>query len=355
MKKVRLICSILSIIFIVLNFFIGRSYIDGFLIAGAIVLFAIAVYLSDLNTFLKIFCVSFCLVTIYYMDYFGFTLLKNIPTIAKEYASSTNVSTYDSFIYRVYSCGDNSTMDFAYKKRYVCDEFDLRIIQVNDFLEDPQKSFEKYQGKFVKLSGKINKINLGNNSIEVEKYEKDENNQYNGYVKFNDVYAISTTFDSKTDLSDVHIYDEIAFIGRVKDIKIEGTKKTINIVDAIHLPSRAYEQYKIDVKTNNDSELIQVFENVYTKGIEEFLVSYSSVDVYELSYVLMDRRLSVLDLIYSNPEVEENTLEDHGKYKALICTNGAVVIGNKKLTNNEKNCPVIEKEVIEDEQEQESF
>ena len=355
MKKLGLILSICSLICIVLSFLIGRSYIDGILIVLGIILFAIVVFLSDINRAFKILAVSFCLVTIYYMDYFGFTLLKRIPTLTKKVYSSTNVVTYDSFIYRVYACGKETTMDFGYKQRYLCDEFDLKTIPVNEFLEDPQNSFDRFKGKFVKLSGKINKINLGNNSIEVEKYEKDESNPYNGYVKFNDVYAISVMFDETADLSDTHIYDEVTFIGRVLDIKIEGTRKIINLGDAIHLPTRAYEQYKIDVKTNNDNEIIQIFENVYTKGIEEFLVSYSSVDVYELSYVLMDRRISISDLIDSSLEVEENVLEDHGKYKALICTNGAVVIGNKKLTNNEKNCPIIEKEVIEDEQEQESF
>ena len=355
MKKISIICSVCSLLCIALTFLVGRGYIDGILIALGAILFAIVIFLSDVNRAFKILAFSFCLVTIYYMDYFGFTLLKKIPTLTKKVYSSSNVVTYDSFIYRVYSCGNNTTMDFGYKKRYLCDEFDLKTIQVNDFLEDPQKSFDQYKGKFVKLNGKINKINLGNNSIETEKYEKDESNQYNGYVKFNDVYAISVMFDSSADLSDTYIYDEVTFIGRVHDIKVDGTRKIINVVDAVHLPTKVYEKYKLDVKFNKDQELIPVFENVYTKGIEEFLVSYSNVDIYELSYVLMDRRLLITDLIDSNLEVEENTLEDHDQYKALICTNGAVVIGNKKLTADESNCPIIEEEVVENEETQESF
>ena len=125
LKKVRLICSIFSMIFIVLSLFIGRGYIDGALIAGGVILFAVAVYLSDLNTLFKIFCVSFCLVSIYYLDYFGYTLFKKIPTITRKIYSNVNVTTYDSFLYRVYSCGDNTTEDWGYKKRYACDEFDL--------------------------------------------------------------------------------------------------------------------------------------------------------------------------------------------------------------------------------------
>ena len=355
MKKLGLICSICSILCIAASFFIGRGYIDGILIALGVILFALVVFISDINRTFKILSLAFCLVTVYYMDYFGFTLLKRIPTLTKKVYSSENVTTYDSFIYRVYSCGNEATMDFGYSKRYLCDEFDLKTIPVNEFLEDPQKSFDRYKGKFVKLSGKINKINLGNNSIEVEKYEKDENNPYNGYVKFIDVYALSIMFDETADLTNTHIYDEVTFIGRVHDIKVEGNRKIINIADAVHLPTRVYEKYKIDVKTNKDTELVPVFEKVYTKGIEEFLLSYSDVDVYELGYVLMDKRLLITDLIDSSLEVEENILEDHGKYKALICTNGAVVIGNSKLTNDENNCPVIEEEEVDDEQKQEAF
>jgi hypothetical protein len=312
---IRLIILVLSILILIFNIY----------------------YNKKAKLYYKILLSLFIIIITASIDYSLLIIFNKIPILVKETISSNNVTVYNGFSYRVYDCDNNLTIDRGKEKRYVCDNSFLQTISVNDFLEKPKETYNNYQSKFVKITGKISKI-IGSNILELQKYTVDPDNTLNGYVVFNDSYIIKTDLGSEVNLINNHIYDEVTIIGRVTSLKKENTY-IITLEDSILIPNDIYNKYTIETKTNSSDEIINLTNNYYIYGLDYFNLKYDENNVYELKYALMDKRIALKDFIgVSEDTITENTLYPEDNYNILVCSNKKIIFGSKKLTNKNGFC-----------------
>ena len=115
------------------------------------------------------------------------------------------------------------------------------MISVNKFLENPIESYNDYQGKFVRLKGKISTI-VGNSSLSFNTYN--ENIELNGYVDFDENKKVVIN-DLKINPTEYYIYDFVEVIGLVSDYEKKQEQITVYLDDAIVIKSDLYDNYDI--------------------------------------------------------------------------------------------------------------
>lgn len=269
--------------------------------------------------------------------------LKYVPIYSYVIKSSDKMKTYNSFFYRVYDCNNNLNLDYGYRSSYVCNNELLDIISINKFLQDPKDSFNEYKNKFVRIYGKISRIS-GNESIELAAYTKSEE-VLNGYVNFNLDYTLN--IKTTDDLSKYRIYDYIDVIGRVDLLK----DNTITLIDTKLIPSDIYNDYSFEIVNNNDEKLSNLIKEkgYYYYGINSLNVKYDQDNIYELSYVLQDEKLTFDDLvddmdfkIISNKDEEEVAkVYNLEKFNVIECSNNKKIVANKNNKVNSDICELV--------------
>lgn len=269
--------------------------------------------------------------------------LKYVPIYSYVIKSSDKMKTYNSFFYRVYDCNNNLNLDYGYRNSYVCNNELLDTISINKFLQDPKDSFNEYKNKFVRIHGKISRIS-GNESIELAAYTKSEE-VLNGYVNFNLDYTLN--IKTTDDLSKYRIYDYIDVIGRVDLLK----DNTITLIDTKLISSDIYNEYSFEIVNNNELKLSNLIKEkgYYYYGINSLNVKYDQDNIYELSYVLQDEKLTFDDLvddmdfkIISNKDEEEVAkVYNLEKFNVIECSNNKKIVANKNNKVNSDICELV--------------
>jgi len=118
------------------------------------------------------------------LDYGVVHVFKRIPIYADRVKSSKDIIVYNSLLYREYSCKEKLIIDDLYQKSFMCDETSLKEIDATGFLNNILENYSEYQNKFVKLDGKVSKVN-GTYSLELQGYTLTEES-INGYVLFSE-------------------------------------------------------------------------------------------------------------------------------------------------------------------------
>ena len=262
---------------------------------------------------------------------------NRIPIFVYEIKSSDQVSTYNSFFYRIFNCDNDLILDYGFQNNYVCSKDALKEIDINTFLGDPNESYNYYQNKFVKISGKISKIS-GNEAIELSSYVV-ASNSLNGYVNFNTNYIIRVNVSES--LSNYRIYDNITVIGRVANKFDENGATVINLVDSLLIPSNIYDSYTYEIVNGNSPDLISLVseQNYYLYGISALNVKYANDAIYELSYLITDSRMTLDDIVANASGVNLYDTEEKliakqyelEKFNVLVCENSKKIIANKNF------------------------
>lgn len=271
----------------------------------------------------------------YTIDTILVTNLKRIPVYSYRIKSSEKVRTYNSFLYRVIDCDNNLIVDYGYKLSYSCSNDALDVHEINAFLSEALESYKSYHHKYIKLNGKVSKIS-GANILELSSYVEDDDS-LNGYVTFNTEYTIRIKTNS--DLTKYRIFDEVEVIGLVNNITKDKTI-TIELIDAIVLPSTIYDDYSIEILESNNQELVSYVEknNIYLLGLQNIFVHYDDKHIYELNYLIADERI-VLDDILKNKEYKElkdqddvvqATVYELDKFKIMKCQNAKTIFSSLK-------------------------
>ncbi len=346
MKKKSVVLLVIGIILLIIPF-IFSTYNLIRLIVLAIGIFLITlsfIFHENKNIYLVILTPIILIFLSYAIDTFLFYKFNRIPLFVYELKSSKSVSTYNSFFYRIYKCDDDLILDYGYKKNYVCNENDLKAIDINTFLNDSNKTYQEYKGKFVKITGKISKLS-GAESIELSSY-KESTDSLNGYVSFNNNYILRIFVNEN--LNNYRIYDDITIIGRVESIIDENGISIINLVDAKLIPNNTYKTFTYEIVNSNDKNLLSLVseQNYYLYGISNLNVRYANNTIYELSYLITDDRITLDDIIgnYSatNFYDESRNLVAKGyeleKFNVLVCENDRKIIANKNFELNSNLC-----------------
>lgn len=238
-------------------------------------------------------------------------------------------------MYRVFNCDNSLILDKKYQKSYSCKNEDITLINLNDFLvSETNQVYKENKNKFVHLKGRISKI-IGDNTIEVRPYNGEV--ELNGYVNFDNSKKIVIE-NVIIDPTKYYIYDEIEFIGLVEKYENIENEVIIHLIDVKLIENNIYNNYEIIINNNTSKDLENILDKVYYLGIESIYYKYNEENIYDLSYVLSDKRDSI-DNIVKGKEYEnldnDNRLYKFDKFNIIRCNNEKTIFINKnyKITN----------------------
>jgi len=122
--------------------------------------------------------------------------------------------------------------------------------------------------------------------------------------------------------------------------------------DSIIIESDLYDTFELSVveknKCENDKAEYAKTETLtyYTSCLNNVFVRYDEENVYDLSYVLLDKKMAFDSLISKSVDKEEldgNILYEYETFKLLSCANKEeVIIGNSNLKIDSPYCEVEE-------------
>ncbi len=330
MKKSKIIIFIIGLILLIIPFMLNFYSIYKLLAIGlGIILLDVCFVLNKkTNIFLIIYLPILLIIITYSIDYIKTYTLKLSPIYVLENKINNNVSIYNSVLYRVYKCENNYIFDNNYKKDFPCDTKLIENIDINKLLNEPQKNYNEYKNNFIKVSGKISKIN-GNSTLELQEYKKSDNS-INGYVEFNNSSKLIVDISNNI-INKYKVYDYITIVGLVKSYN----NNEITLVNTKIEDNDLYNNYKIEVieKSKCDEDYSLYMNNYYSKCINNIYIDYG-IDIYELSYAIDDGKIKIDELINKGTyeSYNKNKLYKYDKFKLLACQNDK----NYLLSNNEK-------------------
>lgn len=346
MNKKVVFFKLIGCLLVIFPFFYNRySFLRALSVVLGIMAFIGSMFMEKKACFKILLFLFISCIIIYGMDYVLVRYVNRVPIISYEIKSSKRVSTYNSFFYRVYNCNNAFIFDSFYEKNYVCD-ITLPEENVNSLLSHIVNNYKEYRNKFVNVNGKISAIS-GSTSIAMQVYENKESSM-NGQVSFGDNVTLTIMNEGKlTHVEDLKIYDTINVIGRIAGIKNNGENKEIIMKDAKIISRNSFKKYEISIIENKsceaDLKLISKTDEYtyYSKCLDSIFVKYDQENIYDLGYVLTDKRMT-FEQLTKNIEKKENDFQElyqFDEFRLIKCKNSNnIIIGNNKLKLDENYC-----------------
>lgn len=317
------------------NFYYGRLILIlmgvGYLVAGVCRKYRKNKYRKYTTVSLLFLLGMFILDTI-------LVLTINIEPIFSLYNNSESVKIYNGLGYRVWKCNETKDLvvDYLYQKPYQCPVKQISTIEINAFASQIVENYNSYEDKFVKISGKISKIN-GLNDFEMQAYENQED-PTNGYVTFADNVTLRFVFnDTEEKLTNYELYDRIVVIGRISSIATKNDNTLVKMTDSRIINDDLYQDYQVLLSSEklllSEPSLIYASAklNVYNNFSTSVMIKYSNQDVYDLEYVLSSAKLNLEQILNKANDIQENYEQD---IKVYLYSNFKIYLWTK---NNRQN------------------
>ncbi len=317
--KEKIILFIIGILFILIAYLINiYSIYRLLLLCLGILLITLSIINKKNNLFLIIYIPILLLIITYSIDYINTYLFNFKPIFAIEKKTNDKVSTINSLFYRIYKCENQYIFDNNYEMSFSCKTSLIQDIDINKLLNEPEVSYQKFNQKFIKVTGKISKIN-GNSNIELKEYTLVDNS-INGYVKFNNASKLIIKVSDDV-IDNYKIYDYITVVGLLnsydknnntlilKDIKIEDNKK--------------YDNYVIEVIEDDkcSKDALEYIKGYYTFCLKNIYINYG-FDKYELAYLINDGKLKLEDILKISIDDNKDNFYKLDKFNILTCHSG---------------------------------
>lgn len=360
--KLNIFLLIISFILIILSFILEKYGVIRpilWLISIIILTFDIVKnYKLKLNNAIILFIIFFILSL--FLDGILVISLKRIPVFAYNITTTDKARVYNAIGLRAWQCDKDNYKDIKVdvfnNKGYMCNIEDIDVIDSNSFLNSIVENYNDYKNLYVKINGKISK-KTGRNYIEMNPYEN-KDITLNGYVSFADNISLRIIFnEDEPSLDNYDVYDEITVVGVIKNLETEGNKYVIYMYESKVISEVNLEEYHITAthtsECTDEKNIIYTNENnkIYTKCIEDIIVSYPNETKYELAYVLSSNKIKIANL-YENAiseiksETDESIIYNFDTYSILVCdtnTSKDIIIGDKNISFENTICdPKIE-------------
>lgn len=339
MKKLNYIFLILGLILCIVPFFLpfySLFRLISLLLGIILIVIGLVVYMPYKLAKIIILPIAF-MASFYTLDYFSFKIFSTIPIFVSKSHINKEVNIYNSLFYRVYVCDNQIISDENYEKPFACDTGSLEEHNINELLTNSKESFKEYKGKFIKVIGKINTIK-GNSSLTLNAYDYGEET-LNGYVVFDENKKIVIN-DIKIDPNKYHIYDYVEVVGLVSSYSEDG-EVMLELKDAKIIDNDIYESYELVTNNIDKPDVTKATDNVYYVGISGIYYRYSQSDIYELSYLLSDKRETIDNLVKNSEPVilkDDNKLYMLPEFKILVCKKDNIYFLNNNITNYNDLC-----------------
>ena len=353
MNKKVVLLKILGILFITVPFLFNvYSLLRALSVWIGIVLIIGGIFFNKRKNIFRIIILIIFFISIFFgIDFFLAKYFNRVPIMSYEIKSSNKVATYNSLYYRMYDCDGEKIFDIFYRKKYAC-SINLEEKDINSLLSNIANNFDKYHNRFLNVNGKISSIE-GSTSIAMQTFEIAENSM-NGQVNFSDNITLVIMNNGNLEkVEELKIYDTINVTGRIDKIKDNGQNKEIIMEDAVITNRNDYNNFIINVIENKsceiDLKLMSKTENYtyYSHCLDSIYVKYDNENIYDLSYVLTDKRMT-FDMLIDGIEKQEDEEQIAELYKLdefniIKCKNSNnIIIGNKKLNLKKNYCDSFE-------------
>lgn len=353
LNKKILLLKFVGIFLIIVPFFFNQySLLRALSVWVGIILILVGIFFNKKKNIIKILILLIIFISVFFgIDFILAKYLNRVPIMSYEIKSSDKVATYNSLFYRMYDCNGDRVFDIFYNKKYAC-PIKLEEEIINSLLSNIANNFNKYHNKFVNVNGKISGIE-GSTSIVMQTYEIAENSM-NGQVNFSNNITLKIMNNGNLEkVEDLKIYDTINVIGRIDKINDNGQTKEIIMEDAVITSRNDFTKYEISIIENKsceaDLKLMSKTENYtyFSHCLDAIYVKYDNENIYDLSYVLTDKRMT-FDMLIKNINKEENEeniaeLYKLDEFNIIKCKNSNnVVVGNKKLNLKKNYCDSFE-------------
>lgn len=342
MKKVKTILIIIGLFISIIPFFIvPYSLIKLISLLTGIIMISLGIIINKKHSIIKIMTIPIIfMIGFYFIDIGISNLFSKPPIIAIRYKSSKKVTSYNSMFYHVLICDDKYYFQNGINNKYLCENGDIKTVDINEYLENPKESYRYTKNKFIHLVGKINTI-VGDSSLSLSPFDKNEDNTLNGYVNFDTGRKVVLN-GIKISQSEFYIYDIIEVIGYVSDYKETENSKEIFLSDAKIIKSKIYDKYELIVNEINTYNKTTANDNFYYIGLSGIYYKYDDDNIYLLDYLLIDKRESIDNLIKDVKEViledTEDKLYEKEKYNIILCENKKIIFANKNTPNIKNIC-----------------
>ena len=353
-----LIIILIGLLLIAIGFFVHLTnrYRLAFIIGGFIIqITGMVIYRKNKLLLIPILTFIFAS-SLIIIDYLLVANFEILPVLTIRNTISSNTKIYNGLFYRVWKCNISDKemyVDKFYKSNFYCSSSELKNNDINEFLLHFEKKYKKYKNDFIKVEGKISAIQ-GLKSLEMKSYEF-EADKLNGYVTFDDNVKLKFLFNEDYEkLSTYSLYDNVKVIGRITKMEQEedGTY-TITLVDSKIVSTNLYEDFDIIVtqdykcETGNRIYYKTDEQKYYFNCLNEIELKYSEEDIYELNYLLQDKKIKLTD-IYKKANSQESyddggsTLYHFDEFNILKCNtlegNNDIIFGDTNLTKTAELC-----------------
>jgi len=328
MKKRKFILLIISLILIIIPFFINVYSIYKLIsiCLGIILLDVFFAMRERINIFMLVYLPILLIIFTYGVDYLKTYTLNLIPIYIFENKINEKISVYNSLFYRIYKCNDEYIFDNNYEKNFQCKTKDIKNIDISKLLTEPLESYKEYKNNFIKVTGKISKIN-GNSSIVLQDYTK-EDGSINGYVKFNETSKLIIKLKD-INISNYHIYDYITIVGLIESY--EKDNQELILINPKIEENKLYNDFTFHVIESSDEKVLKEYiDNYYIYGLDNIYLDYK-IDKYELSYAIKDKKIDFekyLEKIKSE-EKENIKIYKHEKFNIINCSRDKSIFVSK--------------------------
>ncbi len=275
------------------------------------------------------------------------------PVFSIKTQVGENAYIYSGLSYNLWDCNGVHYLTSNKSDSYLCSNIGLTNLDSNVLVHELVKDFDAYKNKFVKIDGKVSRI-ISNNQIELNTYVFTDES-INGYVVFSEDLIYRFNFNDQDSLLDkYYAYDFITIIGQITDIIYEDNQTIININNSKIVESELYDDFELVVteedKCEDDSNntLISSYEDVYIYNycLNSVLVKYSDQIVYDLSYLLQLKKVTIEEVLSKKIEQtneNDNVLYEYENFNIIKCSEvdkEVFIIGSDSLELDEKVCTI---------------
>ena len=213
--KKRIISLILGVIFLgialILNSF---NLVRAILAITSVILITYSMQLERDSK--KIFIPLYVIVLTFFVigvDYLNVAMFKRTPIITLSIVSNEHGTVYNAIGYRVWKCDDEQTkLDPLYKIGYYCEASYMSAESINNVLPLIVSNFEHYKNNYVKIIGRVTKIE-SDTSFYMYAYSDKDN-----IVKYNQEYKLVVNFNyADNKISKLQENDIVTVIGKVEN------------------------------------------------------------------------------------------------------------------------------------------
>ena len=282
------------------------------------------------------------------IDYLNVSMFKNTPIITISIVSNNNGVVYNAIGYRVWKCNnDDVKVDPLYKIGYYCEVDNMSAESINNALPTIMSNFEHYKDNYVKIFGRVSKVEDDTKFI-METYKEIDNT-----VKYNNEYKLLVNFNyGNSKVTSLKENDIVTVIGKIESkFGNEITMVDSRFKDEVTSQGDVSFDAESNIYCEYDKELwFQTENNIFYKScINDVNITvdnkqYNLLNAISTSVITLEQ-IENESLGYETQTKDESVMYKFKDFNILVCDNNYsrdVIVGRTSMSFTDGYCNNIE-------------